>query len=267
MTKKERLDIAMVNQELVESRNQAQRVIMAGQVKVNGVITIKASDTVKEGDEITLDSGPQFVSRGGDKLQGALDVFNIHDFTGKICADVGASTGGFTDCMLQHGAEKVYAIDVGYGILHWKMRNDNRVICMERTNARYIEKLDDAIDFISIDVSFISLDVILPVVKNWLNTETGEIIALVKPQFEAGKEISAKGKGVIRDPAVHKNVLTNALTMAMAQGLRIKGLTQSPILGPKGNKEFLLYCSILPGEQPDTGKLIRKALLNANSQN
>jgi 23S rRNA (cytidine1920-2'-O)/16S rRNA (cytidine1409-2'-O)-methyltransferase len=260
MTKKERLDVVMVNQGLVESRNQAQRVIMAGQVQVNNVVIIKASEKVKEDDIISLDSGPQFVSRGGEKLQGALDAFNIHDFSGKICADVGASTGGFTDCMLQHGAKKVYAIDVGYGILHWKIRNDERVVCMERTNARYIEKLDDTIDFISIDVSFISLSVILPVVKNWLNNNTGEFIALIKPQFEAGKEISAKGKGVIRDPAVHKSVLTNTLTMAIAQGLHIKGLTQSPIQGPKGNKEFLLFCSMIPGEQPDTGKLIRQAL-------
>ena len=263
MSKKERLDVTMVNLGLSESRNQAQRVIMAGQVQVNGVVMIKASEKVFEEDVITVDSGPQFVSRGGEKLQGALDAFNMHDFSGKICADVGASTGGFTDCMLQHGAKKVYAIDVGYGILHWKMRNDERVVCMERTNARYTEKLDDEIDFISIDVSFISLDVILPVVKNWLNKETGEIVALVKPQFEAGKEISAKGKGVIRDPAVHKTVLTNTLTMAAAQGLRIKGLTQSPIQGPKGNKEFLLYCSIVAGEQPDIGKLIRKALLSS----
>jgi 23S rRNA (cytidine1920-2'-O)/16S rRNA (cytidine1409-2'-O)-methyltransferase len=262
MSNKVRLDIAMVDLGLVESRNQAQRVIMAGQVTVNGVVIIKASEQVAEDDAIILDSGPQFVSRGGEKLQGALDAFNLHDFSGKICADVGASTGGFTDCLLQHGAKKVYAIDVGYGILHWKIRQDERVVCMERTNARYIEKLEDMIDFICIDVSFISLDVILPVIYHWLDPNRGEVIALVKPQFEAGKEISAKGKGVIRDPSVHKDVLTNTLTMAINNGFRVKGLAQSPILGPKGNKEFLLFASTANGEQPDVGRLIRQTLLN-----
>ena len=209
------------------------------------------------------------MSRGGEKLQGALDVFNMNDFSGKICADVGASTGGFTDCMLQHGAKKVYAIDVGYGILHWKMRNDERVICMERTNARYIEKLDDEIDFISIDVSFISLDTILPVSKNWLNKETGEIIALVKPQFEAGKEISAKGKGVIRDPAVHKSVLTKTITTAIANGLRIKGLTQSPILGQREIKNFFYTVALFLGNSRILESLYEKHwyLLNRKTKN
>ncbi|MBI9048271.1 MAG: TlyA family RNA methyltransferase [Anaerolineaceae bacterium] len=266
MKNKIRLDVAMVNHGLVESRNQAQRVIMAGQVQVNGVVIIKASEQVNEEDMITLDSGPQFVSRGGEKLQGALDAFQLHDFSGKICADVGASTGGFTDCLLQHGATKVYAIDVGYGILHWKMRQDERVVCLERTNARYVEKLADPVDFICIDVSFISLDVILPVIRNWYGKNGGEVIALIKPQFEAGKEISAKGRGVIRDPAVHKNVLTSTLQMAASTGFRIKGLAQSPIVGPKGNKEFLLYCSSISGEQPDSARLIRQALLNPSGK-
>jgi 23S rRNA (cytidine1920-2'-O)/16S rRNA (cytidine1409-2'-O)-methyltransferase len=260
MTKKIRLDVAMMEQNLVESRNQAQRVIMAGQVRVNGVVLIKASEMVMSEDQIILDAGPQFVSRGGEKLSGALAAFQLSDFRGKVCADVGASTGGFSDCLLQHGAEKIYAIDVGYGILHWKIRQDERVICMERTNARFVEKLPEAIDFVCIDASFISLSVLLPVIRNWYGEAGGELIALIKPQFEAGKAISAKARGVIRDPAVHKTVLSETLQMAVANGFRVRGLTVSPILGPKGNKEFLFYCTTKPGEESDLNYLIRQAL-------
>lgn len=260
MTNKLRLDVAMMEKDLAESRHQAQLLIMAGQVRVNGVILIKPSDPVLPEDEIVIDAGQRFVSRGGEKLQGALDAFLLSDFSGKICADVGASTGGFSDCLLQHGAKKIYAIDVGYGILHWKIRQDERVVCMERTNARYVEKLPEPVDFVCVDASFISLGVLLPVIRNWYGEAGGELIALVKPQFEAGKAVSAKARGVIRDPAVHKNVLMEILNIAITDGFRVRGLATSPILGPKGNKEFLLYCTTQPGEQPDVAKLIRQVL-------
>jgi len=250
----------MVEQNLAESRNQAQGLIMAGQVRKNGEVVIKASESVEPEDVITVDAGPQFVSRGGDKLLGALNTFNLKDFSGKVCADVGASTGGFTDCLLQHGAAKVYAIDVGYGILHWKIRQDARVVCMERINARHLDKLPEAIDFVCVDTSFISLSVLLPVIRHWLTPQRGELIALIKPQFEAGREISAKAKGVIRDPGVHRAVLTETLQMAVNFGYLVKGLTRSPIQGPKGNKEFLMYCSNKPGEQPDIARLIRQTM-------
>jgi 23S rRNA (cytidine1920-2'-O)/16S rRNA (cytidine1409-2'-O)-methyltransferase len=260
MTIKVRLDIAMMEQNLAESRNQAQGLIMAGQVRLNGNVIIKPSETVETTDVITVDSGPQFVSRGGDKLLGALQTFRMLDFSGKVCADVGASTGGFTDCLLQHGAAKVYCIDVGYGILHWKIRQDERVVCMERVNARNVEALPELVDFVCVDTSFISLSVLLPVIRHWLKPEQGELIALIKPQFEAGREISAQAKGVIRDPMIHRAVLADTMEMAVSLGYLIKGLTRSPIQGPKGNKEFLMYCSNKPGVQPDLAKLIRQTM-------
>jgi 23S rRNA (cytidine1920-2'-O)/16S rRNA (cytidine1409-2'-O)-methyltransferase len=237
--KKIRVDVLLLEKKMVESRSQAQRLVLAGQVLANGQKVLKPAVKIDADSEVTIQMPPQFVSRGGEKLEGAIIDFGMEDLSGKICADVGASTGGFTDCLLQHGAEKVYAIDVGYGILHWKMRNHPRVISMERTNARYVEKLDDPVSLITIDASFISLKILLPVVKNWFDESGGQIITLIKPQFEAGKEEVARGAGVVRDAAIHRKVLMDVLGFTQNQGFGIKNLIQSPLYGPKGNKEFL----------------------------
>ncbi|HND49875.1 MAG TPA: TlyA family RNA methyltransferase, partial [Anaerolineales bacterium] len=187
---KVRLDVLLVEKGLADSRAKAQALIMAGQVRVAGQVALKPATTVQPDATLTVDMGPKFVSRGGEKIEGALDAFKI-DVTGFTCADVGSSTGGFTDCLLQRGAVKVYAIDVGKGILHWKLRNDPRVVVMEETNARFVESLPEKIDFVSVDASFISLKVLLPVIKKW-NVEQG-ILALIKPQFEAGKKEVSRG--------------------------------------------------------------------------
>ena len=188
MPKKTRVDILLVDRGLVESRSLAQRLVMAGQVRADGQIVAKPSSKVDEKIELIIDRGPQFVSRGGDKLESAFGFFEV-DVTGCVCADVGASTGGFTDCLLQHGAAKVYAIDVGNGILHWKLRNDPRVVVMEGTNARFVEQLPEPVNFITIDASFISLKILLPAVKKWQGG-AGDTLALIKPQFEAGPQRS-----------------------------------------------------------------------------
>ncbi|KAA3643604.1 MAG: TlyA family RNA methyltransferase [Chloroflexi bacterium] len=240
---KQRIDVLLVERGLAESRNKAQRLVMAGQVRVNGQVAMKSSEQVAEDAELAVDSGPRFVSRGGGKLLAALEGFEV-DVEGKICADVGASTGGFTDCLLQHGAAKVYAIDVGRGILHWKLRQDERVVVMEGTNARYIENLPEAVELVTIDASFISLKVLLPMVKDWL-AESGEVIALIKPQFEAGKQEASKGKGVIKDPKVRQRVVDEISAFALEQGYIQKGLTESPVKGPKGNVEFLLWLEVI----------------------
>lgn len=237
--KKIRLDILLVERNLISSRSLAQRMVMAGDIRVNGEMVIKPSQQVSEDCQIDVKQAPPFVSRGGEKLEAALQAFKILDLKGWACADVGASTGGFTDCLLQHGAARVYAIDVGHGELHWKLRNDPRVIVKEKTNARFLLQLDEKIDLATIDASFISLKTLLPVVMNWLKVD-GQIIALIKPQFEAGREETARGSGVIRDSAVHKKVLLDLLTFAEVSGLSVAGLIQSPLLGPKGNKEFLV---------------------------
>ena len=211
-----------------------------------------------------MDSGPRFVSRGGEKLEAALEAFGI-DVAGLVCADVGASTGGFTDCMIQHGAGRVYAIDVGKGILHWKLRNDPRVVVMEQTNARYVKNLPEPVDFVTIDASFISLKILLPVVNGWLaplaplghsphlrskwgETEGGRgLVTLIKPQFEAGRKDVSRGDGVIRDPEIHRQVLLDVLTFAKSEGFGVKGLIRSPIVGPKGNVEFLAWLDVNAG--------------------
>ena len=234
-----RLDVLLVERGMAESRAKAQAMIMAGQVRVADQVTLKPSTSVSVDSIITVDSGPRFVSRGGEKLEAALESFQI-DVTSRVCADVGASTGGFTDCILQRGAAKVYAIDVGKGILHWKLRNDPRVVVMEETNARYVESLPEPVSVVTVDASFISLKILLPVVGKW-NVEKGEIIALIKPQFEAGKKDVARGDGVIRDPEIHKQVLLDVLGFAQTEGLQIHGLIKSPLLGPKGNAEFLVW--------------------------
>jgi 23S rRNA (cytidine1920-2'-O)/16S rRNA (cytidine1409-2'-O)-methyltransferase len=260
---KTRLDLLLVERGLVESRAKAQAVIMAGQVRVNGQVVDKASASFLPDVTVEVDSGPRFVSRGGEKLLGALEAFGI-DPSGLVCADVGASTGGFTDCLLQHGASKVYAIDVGKGILHWKLRTDPRVVVMEETNARYVESLPEPIQLVVCDASFISLKVLLPVMKGWFlpspvgrgaggegetplrlppfsTKKGGEIVALIKPQFEAGRKESAKHKGVIRDPEIHGRILLDVLGFAIECGYDLRELAKSPLLGPKGNVEFLAW--------------------------
>lgn len=238
MAKKIRVDVLLVERGLAESRALAQRLVMAGQVRADGQVVSKPASAVERHTQLTVDRGPRFVSRGGEKLQAAFDAFAL-DAGGQICADVGASTGGFTDCLLQHGAARVYAIDVGKGSLHWNLRNDPRVVVMEETNARFVENLPEPVSFVTIDAAFISLKILLPVVKGWGNSS--EVVALIKPQFEAGKEEAARGKGVIRDPGVHRRVLTDILTFAEELGFSVTGLIQSPIEGPKGNIEFLAW--------------------------
>src|SRR5688572_15832100 len=243
---KVRLDVLLVERGLAESRAKAQAMIMAGQVRVADQVTLKPATAVSTDSIVTVDSGPRFVSRGGEKLDAALEAFDI-DVTGWVCADVGASTGGFTDCLLQRGAAKVYTIDVGKGILHWKLRNDPRVLVMEETNARYVESLPEPVSLVTVDASFISLKILLPVVKKWISPSPptpqgeGSIVALIKPQFEAGKKDVARGDGVIRDPEIHRQVLLDILSFAQREGLQIRGLIKSPLLGPKGNAEFLVW--------------------------
>jgi len=239
----ERLDIELVNRGLVESREKGKALIMAGAVYVDGQKAFKAGDKIKDGMNIEIrGSKLKYVSRGGLKLEKSVEVFPI-SLEGRVCADIGASTGGFTDCMLQNGAKKVYAIDVGYGQLAWKLRSDERVVNLERTNVRYLdfELIEDEITFISIDVSFISLKLVLPVAYELLK-DGGELVALIKPQFEAGREEVGK-KGVVRDPSVHKSVIENITNFAYEAGFSLKGLDFSPIKGPEGNIEYLMYLS------------------------
>jgi len=237
-----RLDVLLVERGLAESRAKAQAMIMAGQVRVADQVTLKPATAIQPDSVLTVDLGPRFVSRGGEKLDAALEAFHM-DVTGFVCADVGASTGGFTDCLLQRGAAKVYAIDVGKGILHWKLRNDPRVVVMESTNARYVESLPEQVSLITVDASFISLKILLPVIKKWdfVEEKTGGILALIKPQFEAGRKDVARGDGVIRDPEIHKQVLLDVLGFSEKEGFQIQGLIKSPLLGPKGNAEFLVW--------------------------
>jgi len=234
--KKQRIDLLMVDQGLCSSRTKAQRLIMAGEVRVDEKLVTKPGTQVLTAATITIAERLPFVSRGGYKLQAALDAFDV-SVEHKTIADVGASTGGFTDCMLQRGAQRVYAIDVGYGQLAWSLRNDERVVVMERTNARHLRELPEPIDLATVDVSFISLKLILPRIHDWL-VPGGSVIALIKPQFEAGRAQVGKG-GVVRDPAVHRQVLQRILTWAAQNGLPPQGLIRSPIKGPAGNIEFL----------------------------
>jgi len=239
----ERLDVELVNRGLVESREKGRALIMEGAVYVNGQKAFKAGEKVKDGMQIEIRGAKlPYVSRGGLKLEKSLKIFPL-DLTDAVCADIGASTGGFTDCMLQNGAKKVYAIDVGYGQLAWKLRSDDRVVNLERTNIRYLDFdcITDEIDFISIDVSFISLKLVLPVAYEMLK-ENGKLVALIKPQFEAGREEVGK-KGVVRDIEVHRNVIEKTVNFAYDAGFSVKGLDFSPIKGPEGNIEFLMYLS------------------------
>ncbi|MDY3905541.1 MAG: TlyA family RNA methyltransferase [Lawsonibacter sp.] len=255
---KKRLDVAMTEQGLAESRQKAQAVIMAGQVYVNGQKVDKAGAPVKEEDKIEV-RGKQlrYVSRGGLKLEKAMSCWPI-SLQGAVCADIGASTGGFTDCMLQNGAEKVYAVDVGYNQLDWRLRTHPQVVCMERTNARYLtaEQIPQPLDFFSVDVSFISLNLILPALRPLMRAG-GEGVCLVKPQFEAGREKVGK-KGVVRDPQVHLEVLEHFLVHAANAGFSVKDITFSPIKGPEGNIEYLgyLYAREGPAYQGDLKALV-----------
>ena len=227
---------------LAESRAKAQALIMAGQVRVNDQVALKPATAIDPKSTLTVDHGPRFVSRGGEKLDAALEAFGI-DVKDFVCADVGASTGGFTDCMLQRGAAKIYAIDVGKGILHWKLRNYARVVVMEETNARHVENLPEKVSFVTVDASFISLKILLPVTKNWL-AENAQLLCLIKPQFEAGKKDVSRGDGVIRDPEIHRQVLLDVLGYAKQEGFSLLGLLKSPLLGPKGNTEFLVWLDV-----------------------
>lgn len=266
-----RLDLLLVERGMAESRAKAQAMVMAGQVRVDGQVELKASAAVDPDARLELETGPRFVSRGGEKLEAALAAFKV-EVNGRVCADVGASTGGFTDCLLQHGAAKIYAIDVGRGLLHWKLRTDPRLVVMEETNARHVEKLPEPVSLVTIDASFISLKIILPVVKGWFSSplrpspygrgDRGmeEIIALIKPQFEAGRKESAKHKGIIRDPEVHKAVLMDVMTFAQGLGFTVCGLMRSPLLGPKGNVEFLAWLGVGDAEEIGLHELVLGAL-------
>ena len=246
---KERLDVLLVKRNLAESREKAKALIMSGIVYVNGQKEDKAGTTFEETAPIEVrGSTLKYVSRGGMKLEKAMDRFGVR-LDGKICMDVGASTGGFTDCMLQNGAVKVYSVDVGHGQLAWKLRNDERVVCMEKTNIRYVtpEDIADPIGFASIDVSFISLTKVLGPVKALLE-DNGQIVCLIKPQFEAGREKVGK-KGVVREPAVHLEVIDMVIDYALSIGFEALNLEFSPIKGPEGNIEYLLYLQKHPEDQ------------------
>jgi 23S rRNA (cytidine1920-2'-O)/16S rRNA (cytidine1409-2'-O)-methyltransferase len=257
---KNRVDLLLFDRGMVDSRSLAQRLVMAGQVRVNGQLVMKPSQNVDTSAELTIDRGPRFVSRGGEKLEAALQAFGLQNLAGYTCVDVGASTGGFCDCLLQAGAEKVFAVDVGYGILHWKLRNDPRVVLMERTNARLISSFPEPIQLVTIDASFISLKILLPVVLQWFSS-SGQVVALIKPQFEAGKDAAARGQGVIRDPAIHHEVLQNVLWFARQEGFGINGLIRSPLTGPKGNIEFLAHFTLAKESAGNILQLIENAMI------
>ena len=238
---KQRLDVYLVENGLVSGRDLAKSLIMEGKVYVNNQKADKAGDQVGEKDKVELRGETlKYVSRGGLKLEKAMAAFSIK-LDGCVAMDIGASTGGFTDCMLQNGAKKVFSVDVGYGQLAWKLRTDERVVNMERTNIRYVtsEEIGEKLDFASIDVSFISLKLVLPVASELLK-EGGELVALIKPQFEAGREKVGK-KGVVRDPEVHREVIENVIDFARGSGFNVLGLEFSPIRGPEGNIEYLMY--------------------------
>ncbi len=242
-TEKKRIDQLLVERGLAESRQRAQAMIMAGDVLIEDRKVAKAGHQVSEHVEITIKESCPYVSRGGLKLAGGLRAFNI-DVQNRICLDVGASTGGFTDCLLQNGAKKVFAVDVGYGQLAWKLRQDERVVVIERANIRYLPEttLSEPVDLITIDVSFISLKIVIPSVLKFLKPG-GLIIALIKPQFEIGKGRVGKG-GVVRDPRDHQEVLAGITLFAQQQGLTCRTAETSPIIGPKGNVEFFNVFSL-----------------------
>ena len=262
MKSKERLDVLLVERGYFDSRAKAQAVIMAGDVYVDGQKADKAGVSVDTSASIDVrGSVCPYVSRGGLKLEKALRDFGV-DPTGFVCSDSGASTGGFTDCLLQQGAKKVFAIDVGYGQLAWKIRSDPRVVTMERTNIRYVtpEQLGEPLDLSVVDVSFISLKIVLPVIKTLLKQDIGQVLCLIKPQFEAGKDKVGK-KGVVRDPSVHEEVLESFIHLAKSEGFCIRNLTFSPVKGPEGNIEFLGHLALAEGvdSYPEPALLVAQA--------
>ena len=259
---KKRLDVLLTERNLAESRAKAQAIIMAGLVYVQGQKADKPGISYEENVEIEVRGEVcPYVSRGGLKLEKALRDFRV-DPTGFVCSDSGASTGGFTDCLLQQGAKKVFAIDVGYGQLDWKIRSDPRVVVMERTNIRYVtpEQLGEPLDLSVVDVSFISLKIVLPAIQALLKPGMGQVLCLIKPQFEAGRDQVGK-KGVIRDPQIHKQVLDDFVELAYTLGFTILGLTFSPVKGPEGNIEFLGHLTLADAEgiQPDTADIVAQA--------
>ncbi|MCL4505551.1 MAG: TlyA family RNA methyltransferase [Chloroflexi bacterium] len=249
---RQRLDVLMVARGLADTRDWAQRLVRAGEVRVNGQVIDLPSRLVTADVAIAVQNPPKYVSRGGFKLEAALDRFGL-DPSGLVCADVGSSTGGFTDCLLQRSAARVYALDVGNNQLHWKLRQDPRVVVMEGVNVRYLEALPEAVAFAATDVSFISLTLILPRIFDWipaadpgdvLHAERpvtwGSVVALIKPQFEAGRDKVGRG-GIVRDPLVHQEVTERIIAFCAGLGWRAAGLIESPILGAEGNKEFLVW--------------------------
>ena len=258
---KKRLDVLLVEQGYADSRAKAQAIIMSGQVYVDGQKADKPGMSFDETLPLEVRGATcPYVSRGGLKLEKALRDFGV-DPTGYVCSDSGASTGGFTDCLLQQGASKVFAIDVGYGQLDWKIRSDPRVVVMERTNVRYVtpEQLGEPLDLSVVDVSFISLKIVLPVIKTFLKS-TGQVLCLIKPQFEAGKDKVGK-KGVVREPAIHQEVLDQFVDHVTQTGFHILGMTFSPVKGPEGNIEFLAHLTLddKPGITPDTALIVTQA--------
>ena len=259
---KKRLDVLLVEQGYADSRTKAQAIIMSGIVYVEGQKADKPGVSYEESVSIEVRGAScPYVSRGGLKLEKALRDFGV-DPTGYVCSDSGASTGGFTDCLLQQGASKVFAIDVGYGQLDWKIRSDPRVVVMERTNVRYVtpEQLGEPLDLSVIDVSFISLRIVLPVIKTFLKPESGQVLCLIKPQFEAGREKVGK-KGVVREPSVHEEVLRDFVSLTKENGFTILGLTFSPVKGPEGNIEFLAHLTLSEeqGIEPDISSIVSAA--------
>ncbi len=262
MSAKQRVDVLLVERGLIASRELARRMIMAGEVTANGQLVDKPGTRVAADADLAVRAMPRFVSRGGEKLDAALVAFAI-PVEGLVCADVGASTGGFTDCLLQHGAASVYAIDVGYGQIDYRLRQDARVVVMDRTNARYVDTLPEPVNLVTIDASFISLRLLLPVVRGWL-TDPGMVIALIKPQFEAGKHNVGKG-GIVKSPDLHRRVLQEVLVFAQAEGFRVGGLIRSPLKGRAGNVEFLAWLPYssqqpLPVESSERDTLITAVL-------
>jgi len=259
---KKRLDVLLTEQGYADTRSKAQAIIMSGMVYVDGQKADKPGISYEETVQLEVrgETCP-YVSRGGLKLEKALRSFGV-DPTGFVCSDSGASTGGFTDCLLQQGAKKVFAIDVGYGQLDWKIRSDDRVVVMERTNIRFVtpEQLGEPLDLSVVDVSFISLKLVLPVIKTLLKPNAGQVLCLIKPQFEAGREKVGK-KGVIRDAATHKEVLDNFVALTQELGFQIMGLTFSPVKGPEGNIEFLGHLTLAEsdGIVPDTAAVVADA--------
>jgi 23S rRNA (cytidine1920-2'-O)/16S rRNA (cytidine1409-2'-O)-methyltransferase len=259
---KKRLDVLLTEQGYADTRTKAQAIIMSGNVYVQGQKADKPGMSFEETVDIEVRGAVcPYVSRGGLKLEKALRDFGVKP-EGYVCSDSGASTGGFTDCLLQQGAKKVFAIDVGYGQLDWKIRSDPRVVVMERTNVRYVtpEQLGEPLDLSVIDVSFISLNIVLPVIKTFLKPESGQVLCLIKPQFEAGKDKVGK-KGVVREPETHKEVLDHFVALANSLDFKILGLTFSPVKGPEGNIEFLGHLTLAdqPGISPDTADVVRQA--------